>query len=310
MLVLAGVLIAIFFRGIASLIHKKIKLNFNIALVLSVVLILGLLTLTGFYMAPKISEQYKQLKEAVPQGYEKLKSNLRKSETGKLVLEQIQQPLNQSGGGNNIRGKVMTFFSTTFGVLGDIYIIFFLGIFFMAQPQVYKKGIIKLFPPDRRERTAEVLDQTGMTLQRWLLGKIMSMTIVAVLTIVGLNILGVPLAFTLGIIAGLLSFIPNFGPLIALVPAILIALLKEPQLALYVTLLYVGIQAVESNLLMPFIQKSMVKLPMAMVLIAQIALGIVAGGLALILAVPVVAILKVWIDMVYVEDILEKRSST
>ncbi len=112
------------------------------------------------------------------------------------------------------------------------------------------------------------------------------------------------MALALGIIAGLLSFIPNFGPIIALLPAVLIAFTQGPNTALYITLLYMGVQAVESNLITPLVQKKMVYLPPAMIIISQVLLGILVGGLGLILATPLIAILMVLIQMLYVEDVL------
>jgi predicted PurR-regulated permease PerM len=129
------------------------------------------------------------------------------------------------------------------------------------------------------------------------------------LELLGLWILGVPLALALGFIAGLLSFVPNFGPLIALIPAVLVGLMEGPSTALYVVILYIVIQAVESNLITPMIQKQMVYLPPAVILIGQVLLGILVGGLGLILATPIIAIAVVLVQLLYVEDVLGDKSS-
>ncbi len=202
----------------------------------------------------------------------------------------------------------MGVFSATFGVLADLYVIVFIGLFMMAQPEPYQKGIVKLAPLSKRARAQEVIDKLGTTLQRWIAGKLISMIVVAVLSSLGLWILGVPLPLALGCIAGLLSFIPNFGPLIALVPAVLLGFTQGPNTALYVALLYIGIQAVESNLITPLVQKQMVYLPPAIILGGQVLLGILVGGLGLILATPILAIVMVLINMLYVEDVLGDNS--
>lgn len=113
----------------------------------------------------------------------------------------------------------------------------------------------------------------------------------------------------LALIAGLLSFVPNFGPIVVMEPTVLVGFMGSPTTALYIVLLYVGVQAVESNLINPLIQKKMIFLPPAMVLIAQVLLGILVGGLGLILATPIITITMVMINMLYVQDVLGAKSS-
>src|SRR5690606_1322523 len=120
--------------------------------------------------------------------------------------------------------QITSFFSSFFGGLGDIYIIFFLGLFFMVQPGLYVRGIIVLFPKHKRKWIEEVVFTIGYTLKRWLLGTLFSMLTVGVLTGIGLTILGIPLALTLALFAAIVSFIPNFGPIISLIPAFLLTL--------------------------------------------------------------------------------------
>ena len=149
-----------------------------------------------------------------------------------------------------------------------------------------------------------MLDSVYDTLERWLKGKLLSMLLVAILTALGLWALGIPMALTLSLIAGLLCFIPNFGPLLSMIPAVLIALVQGPQMALYVVLLYVGIQFVESNFITPQIQKKMVDLPLAMIMISQVTLGLLTGTLGLILATPIMLIIMQLVKMLYVQDVL------
>jgi predicted PurR-regulated permease PerM len=111
-----------------------------------------------------------------------------------------------------------------------------------------------------------------------------------VLTWLGLTLLGVPLALILAVLAGLLAFIPNIGPVIAAVPAVLLSLLEGPQMALYVALLYIGVQTVESYLITPFIQRRTVSLPPALTIAAQFLLGMQAGGFGLFVATPLAAV--------------------
>jgi predicted PurR-regulated permease PerM len=183
-------------------------------------------------------------------------------------------------------------------------VILFIGLYVAAQPGLYKNGFVRLMPLEKRNRAHEVLSAVGMTLRWWLIGKMMSMLVVGILTSLGLWLLGMPLALTLGTIAALLTFIPNIGPVLSAVPAVLLALLEGPTQVLYVLLLYLVIQTVESYFITPLIQKRMVALPPALILLAQVLLGVLVGGFGLILATPLAAAALVIVNMVYIEDVL------
>ena len=148
----------------------------------------------------------------------------------------------------------------------------------------------------------EVLEEAGSTLQRWLLAQLVSMGIVGLLTTLGLWLLGVPLALTLGILAALSEFIPNFGPILSAVPAVLLALVDSPRLALWVVVLYAGIQAAESYLITPLVQQRLASLPPVLVIVSQLLGGILFGFLGFALATPLLAVAMVLIKRLYVED--------
>lgn len=199
------------------------------------------------------------------------------------------------------------FFSSTFGGVGDFVFAMVVGLFLTLTPSVYLKGLMHLVPLGKRDRAREVLDATGSTLNAWLMAKITSMIVIGIMTTLGLWIIGIDLALVLGVIAALLSFIPNFGPVIALIPAALIALVSGPDQLMYVVILYLGVQAFESYLLTPFLQQRLVNLPPALTISTQVLLGALAGILGIILATPRTAAAMVMIKMWYVEDLLGDR---
>jgi predicted PurR-regulated permease PerM len=133
------------------------------------------------------------------------------------------------------------------------------------------------------------------------------MAVIGVLTTLGLWIIGIDLAMILGLIAGVLSFIPNIGPIIALIPAILIALISGPDKVIYVMLLYGGVQGIETYMLTPVLQQRMVDLPPALTISMQVLLGVLAGAVGVIVATPITAALMVMGKMWYVEDLLGDR---
>jgi predicted PurR-regulated permease PerM len=133
------------------------------------------------------------------------------------------------------------------------------------------------------------------------------MAVVGVATGIGLWLLGIPLAFILALIAGLLTFIPNIGPILSAVPAVLLGLVQGPQTALWVVLLYAGVQMVESWALAPYVDRKTVYLPPGLTIFAQLLLALVGGVLGLTVATPLTAAIVVVVTMLYVQDVLGRR---
>ena len=148
-----------------------------------------------------------------------------------------------------------------------------------------------------------------MALWHWLGGRFGLMILNGGLTALGLWLLGVPLAPTLGLIAGLLNFVPNFGPWIAAVPAVLIAFLQSPQQALYVALLYLILQSIDAYLLTPLVDRKSVELPPVLTITAQVLLGLAFGFIGLLLASPLTAAAMILVQKLYVEDVIGDRVS-
>lgn len=152
-----------------------------------------------------------------------------------------------------------------------------------------------------------MLDALADTLWWWLVGRLISMAVIGVSTWIGLMLLGVPLAFLLGLLAALLTFIPNVGPILAAAPAILLALVQGPRQALWVLGLSVGIQVVETYLLEPIVDPKTIALPPAVTMLAPLSMAVFAGILGNALATPLVAALVVLVTMLYVQDTLGRR---
>jgi predicted PurR-regulated permease PerM len=244
-----------------------------------------------------VQAQVAQLTETLPSTIENVKSKLIQSELGKQITQKISSPRTQK----QAQSVIQTFFKSTFGVLGDIYVVLFIGIFFTVSPGMYKTGIIKLVPPNGKKQADEVLTKIGDNLKKWLKGKLFAMLVVFVLTSVGLIIIGIPMWLVLALIAGVLNFIPNFGPLIAMIPAVLVALLQGPATAVLVAGLYILIQVAESNFITPVVQKKLINLPPALIIMAQLFVAPLTGGWGLVLATPLMVILIVLVNELYVK---------
>lgn len=296
LLVLAGTLIALYFQGLSGLLHNKLKLPKKAGLPVAIIGSLLLLVLFFWFAGSRIQQQAAQLSETLPATIEKAKGQLSKSPAGQQVLQQFP-----GGDGQKATTMVKTFFRSTFGVLGDVYVVLFLGLFFTSAPGKYVTGFLKLIPKKSHARADDVVTKVGTTLTKWLKGKIFSMLIVAILTGIGLWIIGMPMVFVLALIAGILNFIPNFGPLLAMIPAVLVGLMQGTTTALLVAGLYIVVQVLESNIITPQIQKRLISIPPALIILAQLFMGVLTGGWGLILATPIVAIIMVVLQELYIK---------
>jgi predicted PurR-regulated permease PerM len=342
-LIFAGVLVAIFLRALADVVARHTRLSHRWSLAVVLVTLVALMVGLGFFAVPPLSKQAAALAETLPQAWQTLQAKVRETPIGGIVMgrrggsegaggagasttQPASQPTSQptpsappfmlggeSSAGSSV-GQLLSrfggFLSTVMDLFAAIIVIFFTGLFLAFDPTLYVRGAIRLVPPGYRVRFGEVIGGIGYTLKWWLIGQGITMTVIATATSIGLWLLGVPLAFVLGVIAGLFNFIPNFGPLFSMVPATLLALTISPERAIGVIVLFLVLQNLEGNVLTPLIQRKAVDLPPALGIIAQILLGILVGAVGLILAWPIAAAVVIAVKMMYVEDILGDEIDT
>lgn len=196
-------------------------------------------------------------------------------------------------------------FKTTFGLLINCLLIFFVGLYLAAAPESYRDGLVALFPVGHRDRVRDVLDQMGSTLWRWQFGQFLSMLITGIGATLILLALQVPMAVSLGVVTGLLTFIPNLGAIISTALAILFAIPQGTFTLVAVTIAMVVLQLVESYLLTPLIQEKQVSQPPALQIAFQAILGVLFGLLGAAAASPMLAVAKVGVEEVYIKDVLE-----
>jgi predicted PurR-regulated permease PerM len=195
-------------------------------------------------------------------------------------------------------------FSTAFGVVVNVIIILFIGLYFAVQPELYLRGFLCLIPRPGRDRVRQLLQALDHALSLWILGRATSMVLVGVLTAVGLKIIAMPLALVLGVIAGLLTFVPYVGPIAALIPAVMVGLLQSHLMAAKVLIVYSLIQFTEGYFLTPMIQRRAISLPPAILLLAQLCMGIFYGLFGLALATPMAVVVIVIIQVLYVHHVI------
>jgi predicted PurR-regulated permease PerM len=302
LLAFAGILLAVFLHTLSGYCSRYCHLSHAWSLALVIFLVLLIAGGLGWFMGATLSNQASRLAQDLPRSFQKLEQWLRHFRWGQLILgrkpeaqKMIQQQVPQ-----NI-GLAAT---TLVSIFGGIIVIFFLGIILAAAPGVYRAGLLHLIPKPFRSRISDVLDAETIMLRRWLTGKVVSMAAAGLLTAGAMLLLKIPLALTLGILAALGEFVPNFGPILAALPAVLLALLDQPIRAAYVAIAYIIIQTVQSYFIQPYVQQKAVDLPMALIIIMQVLMGVLFGPLGLALATPLAAVGLILVKMLYVEDVL------
>lgn len=306
LLIFASLLLAIFLRALAAFIHRHTPLSMGWSLAAVVTALLGACVLIGVLYGPAIVDGFYQLFRQMPAALDRIRTAVGHYAWGPAFLDSLSRAGSSLTNPQQI-SKIAGIFSTAFGALGSVLVVLVLGIYFAAEPKTYIEGMARLFPQERREQVDEAFQHIGQALRWWLIGRIIAMAAVGVATGIGLAILGVPFAFILALLNAVLDFIPNVGPFIAAVPAVLVGLSQDGMTALYVAVLYFVVQSLEGFLLMPLIQQRVVAMAPALLLVAQLVAGAGFGILGLLLAPALAVVAMVLVQMFYLRNVLGER---
>jgi predicted PurR-regulated permease PerM len=231
------------------------------------------------------------------------------------VQDTSAKPANGGGASDRLREKIgekiggatrflFPFVSSTLAAFGGLLLITFLAVYIGAEPQLYRSGLMHLFPHKARKRADEVLASMAVALRKWLVTQLIAMAVIGTVSTVALLILRVKAAVALGILAGLFEFIPTIGPIISAVPAVAMGFLDSPEKALTVALVYVAIQFLENHILIPLLMRGGVDIPPALTVVTQALMALVFGFIGLMVAVPLLAAVMVPVKMLYVEGVV------
>lgn len=300
LLVFGAILLAVMLRRSADWMAERTPLPEGWALAAVVLGSIVVLGLCGWMFGAQVSGQFDQLVKVVPQAWDSLKGQLQGSSWGRGVLETFEQfdPSSVSGGVVREAGSLLM---TVVGGLGNVLLLVAGGVYLAAQPKLYRDGVVMLVPREAEHRTRDTLDTMGDALGKWLKGQFLAMVMVGIMVSLGLWLLGVPSALALGLLAGLGEFVPLVGAVATAIPALLAASTVDMSTMLYVLVLYIVIQQIEGNVIMPIIQKEMVSLAPALALFAVVAFGLLFGILGVIFATPLTVVAYVAVKKLYVE---------
>ena len=320
MLTFAAVILVIFFTMPVRLLMRRFDMNRFLAIVLSVIGFFVVVALIALLILPTIGTQFRTLAtDQVPRGVEQLQETI----TGENLIvwfpflegvitgdstELINQVISQiSNALGRLGGSVLPVVGGVANTILSVLIIFFLSMYLLAEPELYVNGIIRLTPKWYRVRMHIILQRVDSTLRVWLSVTGVSMIFVGLGTGLGLAALGIQEWVALGVLAGVLSFIPNFGPIVALVPSVAVAIVQVQDNVIWTAVIIYGVSFVQSQVVSPVLASERMNMPAILVLLGQIIFGFFFGFLGLMLAVPLSACVAVLVDEIYVKDVLGDR---
>jgi predicted PurR-regulated permease PerM len=265
----------------------------------------------GALAAPRITEQWEELRHQLPDALNQVEQWVRRRQGS--VTDLLKTPAGAERGDvrhtiaqqvGNLSAHFFAVFSSTLAALGSLLVVTFVAIYIALDPRTYRRGILHLVPHSGRAKAIEVMDATGVTLRRWLVAQLTGMVIIGALTTAVLLLLDVRAAVALGIIAGILEFVPYFGPILSSLPAIAMGFLDGPEKALWVALTYLVIQQLEGNVVTPLLMKEGLDLPPVLTIIGQSVMALAFGFVGLVIAMPLLGAVMVPIKLLYVQDVV------
>jgi predicted PurR-regulated permease PerM len=312
LLVFAAVVLANSLNLFARWLRKKSSIPRSGAVLISIGCLIIFFALFIQIVVPPFAQQLQEVYVLAPQGVQQFNqwlNSLDKALPANVrpylpdVNDLVQQATPMV---NRLLGGSLAVFSSSLGTVVNVLFILVLGLMMLINPVPYRSGFVRMFPSFYRRRVDAILRECEESLGNWIVAALLSMSVIAVLSTVGLSIIGVKAALANGVLAGLLNFIPTIGPTFSVVPPMAIALLDTPIKSLVVLGLYIGIQQFESNFLTPFVMAKHVNLLPAVTLLAQVFFATIFGFWGLLLALPLVVVCQIWIRRVLIEDVMDR----
>lgn len=299
-----GMILAEAASGLATWLAEKSRFSYRLAVVAVFFLLFVLLTALFYFGGSTLVLQLDEIWALVREQGQRLVSMVL-SYVDETSLERSDFELSRYlPDADALWSSARQAIGMTLGVLGNMLVLIFIGAFIAWNPKAYRRGLVSLAPNEWRPRFDAALIEAAHNLRHWVAGQTVTMTVVFAFTWLALCFIGMPFAFALAFQVGLLAFIPTIGPLLAGIPILLVGTSQSMTLMLLGLGVYIIIQSLESNLLMPLVQRQTTRLLPAMTLGFQLLLGALFGFGGLIVAVPIMAVIQVLILRLYVDGIL------
>ena len=291
MLIIGGLVFAVILDGGTRLLGRVLPIGRGWRLAIVTLAGFAFIGWTFFYAGTTLAGQAEELRAVVTSQGDRLMGYLR--QTGLMPKGDMSQIGGQLLGGV---GRLTTALSTALGALSSILMIVVIGIFIAIEPKLYDRGVAWMLPTESRHGFYELSNKVGFTLRRLMFGRIIGMVVEGVGTGVMLSIGGVPMAALLGLLTGLLAFVPNIGAIISGVLMVAVGFSAGTDAGIWAIVTYLFVQTVDGYIIVPYVAKKTVDLAPALVLAAQLLFGVLFGLMGLLLADPIVATIKVSLE--------------
>ncbi|MCC7085021.1 MAG: AI-2E family transporter [Pirellulales bacterium] len=285
LLIFAGVLFGLFLQSISAWVSTRMKVRRSWSLTITVIS-LTLITAGSMMMfGTHFAQQLSQLIDTMPRSLNTLREQIQHTPLGKLLLDDVPSA-DEMLGSDRLWAQVGNLATTTVDFMIGSMVIAFIGLYGAVGAAKYYHGVLLLVPRNRRVAAGQILDTLIHNLRWWIIGQLISMSMIGVLAGLGLWLIGLPQAFALGLLAGFFELIPYFGPILSSIPAILIALSQSTTLAIWVGALYLGIHIAEGYVILPLVQRRAASLPPVLTIVAVSLFGSLGGVLGVLVATP------------------------
>ncbi len=307
--IMVGLLLAVAISEPVEALHRR-KVPRVVATALIFLVAASLLGLGGYLLLPVLADQVYQFVSSLPAALYQLGSWAEDlaSRFGVSVPSEDLSPSSLYSPARQLLGGALGVFGDVASILGSLVVILFLSFYLTANPEPVVGWVTRLFPPERRPRTRWVFSAVRSGLLGWLKGQLTTMVILGVLWSVALFLIGIPGALFLGILAGLLNFVPYLGPVVAAIPPLMLALTVSPTSVLWVFLTYLLIQITEGYVVTPLVMERATSLHPAVVIAAVAVLSTAFGLLGTILSVPATVAAGVLVEELWFRRLEAKDS--
>lgn len=300
-LVFGSIVVACAIAAGARPLQRRWGLSRRMAVLATLAAVAAAVALFGALVGDAVAQQVAELSERLPQALKHARTALEKGPLGRQLVNVLANLPDELGA-----SRLASMMNLTLGAVGGVLLMMVLGFYLAADTGTYRDGLVRLVGPRHRSALHEALDAAAHALTRWLLGQAVSMVFLGATTTIGLLVLGAPLPLALGLITGLLAFVPLIGAIVAGVLSTLAAFTAGPSIALYVALMFVALQQVEEYLLVPLVQRWAVSLPPPLGLLAAVVFGVLLGPLGVVFATPLMVVSVALTQQLYIERVLER----
>ena len=299
LLVFIAVLCAVYLSGVTDVLERRFRLARWLGLAIAVVATLAAVVGVGVVIVPPVLEQTQALISGLPQTLANIQNVIAAWARDYPVLRDTTLANAQSGlvagliidATAFLKGSILPYVTAGGKLFIEAASVVVMALYLAVQPRLYRDGILSLLPPRHRVVGARVLDDAGATLRAWIVGQLLAMLVLALLTAIGLWVLGVPYWLAFGIFTGLVAVVPFFGTLVStLLPALFVVSTGDWVKVLAVILLGVAVHVVEANIVVPRIMERRLALPPVLTIASVLTMGTLIGVVGLVVAVPVLAV--------------------